>query len=477
MEGPSMTFVFHHGGLFKKNVEGDMVYEPDNTEVLMGVEGDTLDVFFVRGYYRELGYIEAGNLDNMEDEVVNVEAESLKQRKSLEAKKCSSQPVKKSTTMVPESKKQTSHPNRTILQPKSQPSKPTIKPISEPNQPKMKPNSQSNKPVHQPKKTISQPKKTTSQPMKHVPQAKKTIYQAKSVPPQSTASSEAANNSQGNKDKQSSSGCRVTRSGRQVKKAPLHEDDTDSHDSYESTEDELYRPPKIVGDNLYSSNSDSDSENSDKVLESDEESPAVYPQFNEKTKFGLLKFEEKTPHPAPVPPPFKANLGRPTKKRRRDKEEQPTGSKTKMKRKYNPIRCMYCSEIRHNKRSCAKKKAMEAKEHARQLQLQLAVVAPAADGADPQVSSVPAEHNPAPADIAPSPTQPPTEQVTARPPKLKIIKRKARLQSSPKPTIAAPVAISAETIKGTSSATVKKLANFMTFVPTPGFKPPRKTDK
>ncbi|QHO08438.1 uncharacterized protein DS421_14g472640 [Arachis hypogaea] len=38
-------------------------------------------------------------------------------------------------------------------------------------------------------------------------------------------------------------------------------------------------------------------------------------------------------------------------------------------------------------------------------------------------------------------------------------------------------AISAETIKGTSSATAKKLANFMTFVPTLGFKPPRKTDK
>ncbi|QHN99927.1 uncharacterized protein DS421_13g402080 [Arachis hypogaea] len=160
MEGPPMTFVFHHGGLFKKNVEGDMIYEPDNTEVLMrgGVEGDTLDVFFVRGYSKELDYIEAGNcwwkdpgvplssrlrrlvtdadlvalckdcrknhhliniylencisqpciVDNMEDEVVNVESESLKQRKSLEAKKSSSQPVKIPTTMVPQSKKQTS---------------------------------------------------------------------------------------------------------------------------------------------------------------------------------------------------------------------------------------------------------------------------------------------------------------------------------------------------------------------------------
>ncbi|RYQ95880.1 hypothetical protein Ahy_B08g091256 [Arachis hypogaea] len=57
MEGPPMTFVFHHGGLFRTGEDGDMIYEPDNTEVLMGVEGDTLDVFFVRGYYKELGYI------------------------------------------------------------------------------------------------------------------------------------------------------------------------------------------------------------------------------------------------------------------------------------------------------------------------------------------------------------------------------------------------------------------------------------
>ncbi|RYR07923.1 hypothetical protein Ahy_B05g075422 [Arachis hypogaea] len=657
MEGPPMTFVFHHGGLFKKNAEGDMVYEPNNTEVLMGVEGDTLDVFFVRGYYRELGYIEAGNcwwkdpgvplssglrslvtdadlvamckdcrrnhnliniylehcisqpciVDQIEDEVVNVEAAGLKQGK------CSSQPVKKPTRIDPQSQKQTCHPNRTTSQPKSQPN-PTMKPISERNQPK----------------------------------AKKTSYQAKSVPPQSNSSSEAGNNSQGAKDKQTSSGCRVTRSGRQVKEAQLQEDDTDSHDSYESTEDELYRPPKVVGDNLYSSESDSDSgkgkrsgkrdsrsevrekqkppkkrladkeidtddsnyegsedeessesdlddsdaasdgdswhsEDSDKVLESDEEAPAVYPQFNEKIKFGELKFEqsrleamtalsshwapqwsgdekeelyevhgwptnmvvdlgkhtcscrfwkltaiqdknekcaedychdwlkmeayrktycfnvnpvkgqdlwEKTPHPAPVPPPFKAKPGRPTKKRRRDKEEQPTGSKTKMKRKYNPIRCMYCSEIGHNKRSCAKKKAIEAEEHARQLQLQLALVAPTAEGAAPEATTVPAEPNP-----ARSPTQTPTvidvsqcdsipptqetqqEQLAARPSKLKVIKGKARIQSSPKATVAAPVAISAETIKGTSSATAKKLADFMTFVPTPAFKPPKKTDK
>ncbi|XP_016199069.1 protein starmaker-like [Arachis ipaensis] len=321
MEGPPMTFVFHHGGLFKKNAEGDMPCI----------------------------------VDQIEEEVVNVEAERLKQGKYFEAKKCSSQPMKKPTTIDPQSNKQTSHRNRTTSQPKSQPN-PTIKPISEPNQPKVKPMSQPNKPAHQPKKTTSQPKKTTTQPMKPDPQAKKTSYQAKSVPPQSNSPAEAANNSQGAKDKQSSSGCRVTRSGREVKEAPLQEDDTNSHDPYESTDDELYRPPKVVGDNLYSSDSDSDSgnrkrsgerasksevrekhkppkkrladkeidtddsnyegsedeqssesdledsdgasdvdswhsEDSDKVLESDEESPAVYPQFNEKTKFGQLKFE------------------------------------------------------------------------------------------------------------------------------------------------------------------------------------------
>ncbi|RYR02181.1 hypothetical protein Ahy_B06g081007 [Arachis hypogaea] len=390
MKGPPMTFVFHHGGLFKKNAEGDMVYKPDNTEVLIGVEGDTLDVFFkdpgvplssgLRSLVTDADLVAMCKdcrrnhnliniylkncisqpciVDQIEEEVVNVEAERLKQGKYFEAKKCSSQPVKKLITIDPQSNKQTSYPNRTTSQPKSQPN-PTMKPISEPNQPKVKPMSQPNKAAHQ-------PKKTTALPMKPVPQAKKISYQAKSVPPQSNSSSEAANNSQGEKDKQNSSGCRVTRSGRQVKEAPLQEDDTDFHDSYESTEDELYRPPKVVRDNLYSSDSDSDSgkkkrsgerdsrsevrekqkppkkrladkeidtddsnyegskdeessesdlddsdaaldadswhsEDSDKVLESDEESPAVYPQFNEKTKFGELKFELPS-YPVSMPP-------------------------------------------------------------------------------------------------------------------------------------------------------------------------------
>ncbi|RYR09671.1 hypothetical protein Ahy_B05g078056 [Arachis hypogaea] len=261
MEGPPMTFMFHHGGLFKKNVEGDMVYELDNTEVLMGVDGDTLDVFFVRGYYRELGYIEAGNCWWKDHGVLL------------------------------------------------------------------------------------------------------------------------------------SSGLTRHRLG---------------GNCYRKTY--CFNVNPVKGQDLW----------------------------------------EKTPHPTPVPPLFKAKPGRPTKKRRRDKEEQPTGSKTKMKRKYNPIICMYYGEIGHNKRSCAKKKATEA-----------AAAVTSCDGAEPEVNSIPHEHNLAPADIAPSPPPPPTvidisqsesipptqetqqEQVTARPPKLQVIKGKARLRSSPKPIVAAPVAISA----------------------------------
>ncbi|XP_052107868.1 uncharacterized protein LOC107459602 isoform X2 [Arachis duranensis] len=64
-----------------------------------------------------------------------------------------------------------------------------------------------------------------------------------------------------------------------------------------------------------------------------------------------------------------------------------------------------------------------------------------------------------------------------RPPKLQVCKGKGKRAASPHPappTATAP--ISAGTIRGSSAATTKKLASFMTFVPTPGFKRPRKKD-
>ncbi|RYR02421.1 hypothetical protein Ahy_B06g081215 [Arachis hypogaea] len=51
-----MDIMFHHGGTFKKNDDGILVYSPDNRTCLGDLDEDTLDVFFVRNYYKELGY-------------------------------------------------------------------------------------------------------------------------------------------------------------------------------------------------------------------------------------------------------------------------------------------------------------------------------------------------------------------------------------------------------------------------------------
>ncbi|RYR74590.1 hypothetical protein Ahy_A02g009314 [Arachis hypogaea] len=51
-----MDIMFHHGGTFKKNEDEIVVYSPDNRTCLGDLDEDTLDVFFVRNYYKELGY-------------------------------------------------------------------------------------------------------------------------------------------------------------------------------------------------------------------------------------------------------------------------------------------------------------------------------------------------------------------------------------------------------------------------------------
>ncbi|RYQ87734.1 hypothetical protein Ahy_B09g095271 [Arachis hypogaea] len=51
-----MDIMFHHGGTFKKNDDGILVYSPDNRTCLGDLDEDTLDVFFIRNYYKELGY-------------------------------------------------------------------------------------------------------------------------------------------------------------------------------------------------------------------------------------------------------------------------------------------------------------------------------------------------------------------------------------------------------------------------------------
>ncbi|RYR51513.1 hypothetical protein Ahy_A06g026534 [Arachis hypogaea] len=356
---PPMTFAFHHGGLFKTSEAGEMIYEPDNTEVLMGVEGDTLDVSFVRGYYKVLGYIEVGNcwwkvpgvpiasglkklvtnadlltmykdcrrnqhliniyfedcnsqpcvVDNIEEDVVLMEARSSKKKKSSsQTKMHHSQPIKTPTTMHPQPKKPTSQPTKAA----SQPSKPN-----------------------------SQPTKAASQP----------------IPSHSKTSSQLAKNSKSNKNKGNTNACKVTRSGRCVREGPIQKEYSDSHDSYESAEDELYKPPKVLGDNLYSSDNDSDSEK-----------------------------------------------GAPRKQKKAEAREKHRPPKSRL--------------------------------------------------GDKEIDTDDSSYE--------------------GPPKLQVIKRKARLTSSPKFTATGSVGVSTKTIKGTSFGTVKRLTNFMTFVPNPGFKAPRR---
>ncbi|RYR03279.1 hypothetical protein Ahy_B06g082130 [Arachis hypogaea] len=155
---------------------------------------------------------------------------------------------------------------------------------------------------------------------------------------------------------------------------------------------------------------------------------------------------EKIGRPAPVPPPIKPKPGRPTKNRRKDKDEGGSGSKTRMKRKYNHIRCMFCAE------------------------LQLALTKPNTDAPNelPTDATSATLDNPVPL----------SAKLKERPPKLQVCKEKGKRAASPQlapQTGTTP--ISAETIKGSSAATTKKLASFMTFVPTPGFKRPRKKDE
>ncbi|RYR09785.1 hypothetical protein Ahy_B05g078193 [Arachis hypogaea] len=146
-----------------------------------------------------------------------------------------------------------------------------------------------------------------------------------------------------------------------------------------------------------------------------------------------------------------------------------------MKRKYNPIRCMFCGEVGHNKRSCAKKKKEDAEDQARQMQLQLALPngpAPPTDDPNTNNEPEPAVEVNQPVQDTQLPVQDIQGEKRGRPPKLHVIKKKARSNASTQ----SPVAISAETLKGTTSATAKKMQTFMTFVPTPGFKRPRKKD-
>ncbi|RYR75537.1 hypothetical protein Ahy_A01g000084 [Arachis hypogaea] len=391
MEGPPMTFVFHHGGKFQTDESGYLCYEPDNTEVLMGVDSDTLDVFFLKGYYKEVGYAEMNNclwkvpgtlLDNglrkLENDtdllelvkdcrrnhhLINIYFEHVVSKPHVvdcmsedddevlclptmteEAEKLNkdhndamSQDYCKTTKKSPKAKRAKIQPTPKAIpqatpKPTPQPThEPTLQPTPEPTpQPEPQPTPQ---PEPQPAPQPTPKPKTKAMQNLMITAADKIRKKVKAIT--------------------------STRSGRQVKATPLT-DDSQYHDSYDSAEDSLYKPPKVVGDSIYSNGSDS---GVDRVESS-----------------WANKVDHREKH-------------RPAADRTRDK---------------------------------------------------------AIDTDDSSYEDI---------------------EKRGRPPKLHVTRARAKGNVSP-----GAVAVSAEIIKGSSSVTAKKLASFMTFVPTLGFKPPRKKD-
>ncbi|RYR18842.1 hypothetical protein Ahy_B03g063451 [Arachis hypogaea] len=56
MEDPWITIIFHHGGLFVTERDGTVNYSGGQIFELPRVDVDTVDVFFIRDYYKTLGY-------------------------------------------------------------------------------------------------------------------------------------------------------------------------------------------------------------------------------------------------------------------------------------------------------------------------------------------------------------------------------------------------------------------------------------
>ncbi|XP_057730063.1 uncharacterized protein LOC130945351 [Arachis stenosperma] len=70
------------------------------------------------------------------------------------------------------------------------------------------------------------------------------------------------------------------------------------------------------------------------------------------------EFWDKAECYPPLPPHYKTPIGRPTKKRRKEKNEaRPNFNPHKLKRRYGTIICKYCGESGHNSRGYEKKHA------------------------------------------------------------------------------------------------------------------------
>ncbi|XP_057746915.1 uncharacterized protein LOC130966162 [Arachis stenosperma] len=266
MEGPPMTFVFHHGGKFKKDEGGNMYYEPDHTEVLMGVEGDTLDVFFVKGYYVELGYAEAREYWWKSPGVpLEYGLRRLATDHDLIA-------------MVKDCRR-----NFNLIN--LQPTKPTPAPSQTKEKTKVTTTTRAGRHV----KTLEVEEDSDSHDSYE--SAKDSLYKPPNVlrDDESSSDSDDGVNSTGQNKKSE------VKEKHKPAKTRLAEKEIETDDSsYEASEDEDDSDSDLEDNPLDDGDSDLNSwhsEDSGQELESDEESPTIYPQYNDKAKFEDLKFE------------------------------------------------------------------------------------------------------------------------------------------------------------------------------------------
>ncbi|RYR56927.1 hypothetical protein Ahy_A05g022663 [Arachis hypogaea] len=104
---------------------------------------------------------------------------------------------------------------------------------------------------------------------------------------------------------------------------------------YQYESDELYSPP-----------------GSD-----DEDEPLTIEAYNRTYQFHInsIPSQEYWEHHERLPclpPPYKRPIGRPSKKRKKDSNEQDFGSQYNAKRRYGQITCQTCKRVGHNSRTC-----------------------------------------------------------------------------------------------------------------------------
>ncbi|RYQ97940.1 hypothetical protein Ahy_B08g094015 [Arachis hypogaea] len=56
MNAELLDIMFHHGGNFERGKDGRWTYTPDNRHCLGDLDVDRLDVFYLRNYFKEIGY-------------------------------------------------------------------------------------------------------------------------------------------------------------------------------------------------------------------------------------------------------------------------------------------------------------------------------------------------------------------------------------------------------------------------------------